>query len=106
MTDRDAAEALRGARIFVSRASFPTPDARRVLLGRPDRPGGASTATASTLGTVAGLIETGPHCVLRVRADARRRDGRRAADPLRRRLRRRASTSPGRRIHVDWDPDY
>ena len=26
VADRDAAEALRGARVFVSRASFPTPD--------------------------------------------------------------------------------
>jgi 16S rRNA processing protein RimM len=26
LTDRDAAEAMAGARIFISRASFPTPD--------------------------------------------------------------------------------
>ena len=65
LTDRDAAEALKGARVFVSRASFPTPDADEFywvdLIGlnvfnRADLP----------LGLVVGLIETGPHCVLRI----------------------------------------
>ena len=65
LVDRGAAEALKGARIFISRASFPTPDADEFywvdLIGLTvrDRQG-------STLGAVAGLIETGPHSVLRV----------------------------------------
>ncbi|MDE2275286.1 MAG: ribosome maturation factor RimM [Burkholderiales bacterium] len=70
LADRDAAEALKGARVFVSRASFPTPASDEFywvdLIGLQvsNRPGQA-------LGTVVGLIETGPHCVLRVQpADA------------------------------------
>jgi 16S rRNA processing protein RimM len=60
----------RGARVFVSRASFPTPDEGEFywvdLIGLA-----VPTATACALGTVTGLIETGPHCVLRVqRAEA------------------------------------
>ncbi|MDQ2780752.1 MAG: ribosome maturation factor RimM [Pseudomonadota bacterium] len=69
ITDRDQAEALKGARVFVSRASFPTADADEFywvdLIGLDvvDREG-------AVLGVVAGLIETGPHCVLRVVAPA------------------------------------
>jgi 16S rRNA processing protein RimM len=63
--DRDAAEALKGARVFVSRASFPTPAADEFywvdLIGLEvyNRDGVA-------LGRVAGLIDTGVHSVLRV----------------------------------------
>jgi 16S rRNA processing protein RimM len=66
LPDRTAAEAVKGARVFVSRASFPTPDAGEYywvdLIGLSvfDRSGQA-------LGTVEGLIETGPSCVLSVR---------------------------------------
>ena len=55
------------------------------------------------LGTVSGLIETGPHCVLRVSS---------AGDEARERLIPfvaayvDAVDLPGRRIAVDWDPDY
>jgi 16S rRNA processing protein RimM len=68
LPDRDAAEAMKGARIFVSRASFPTPDEGEFywvdLIGMTvvDR-------QQRTLGSVAGLIETGPHCVLSVQGD-------------------------------------
>ncbi|MEO6664803.1 MAG: ribosome maturation factor RimM, partial [Rubrivivax sp.] len=64
-TDRDQAEALKGARVFVSRASFPSAEADEFywvdLIGLDvvDRSG-------QSLGSVEGLIETGPHCVLRV----------------------------------------
>lgn len=67
--DRDAAEALRGARIFVSRASFPTaaPDefywVDLIGLAVVNREGQA-------LGEVTGLIETGAHSVLRIRPPA------------------------------------
>lgn len=63
--DRTAAEALQGARIFISRDSFPSPDADEyywvdlIGLAVVNRQGDA-------LGTVVGLIDTGPHSVLRV----------------------------------------
>lgn len=66
--DRTAAEALRGARIFVARSSFPaTADdefywADLIGLEVVNRDG-------SSLGRVAGLIETGPQSVLRIQAE-------------------------------------
>jgi 16S rRNA processing protein RimM len=66
IADRDAAEALRGARIFVSRASFPTPEPGEYywvdLIGLDvvDREG-------RLLGVVADLMDLGPHAVLQVR---------------------------------------
>lgn len=63
--DRNAAESLRGVRIFVSRASFPTPDPDEyywidlIGLNVVNRQGEA-------LGVVDSLIDTGPHSVLRV----------------------------------------
>ena len=63
--DRDAAQALAGAGVFVSRASFPTPSDGEFywvdLIGLVVR-----NREAQELGTVVGLIETGPHCVLRI----------------------------------------
>ena len=67
--DRTAAEALRGARVFIGRASFPTagPDefywVDLIGLSVVNREG-------ERLGSVAGLIDTGPHSVLRVAPDA------------------------------------
>jgi 16S rRNA processing protein RimM len=69
IADRSAAEALRGARIYVERASFPPagPDefywADLVGLTVVNREG-------AELGRVVGLIDTGPHSVLRVAAAA------------------------------------
>lgn len=66
VTDRDAAHALRGAGVYVSRASFPTPaDGEHYwvdLIGLRvlNREGDA-------LGEVIGLMDTGAHSVLRVR---------------------------------------
>ena len=63
--DRDGAEALRGARVFVARSSFPTagPDefywVDLIGLAVVNRAG-------ERLGTVVGLLDTGPHSVLRV----------------------------------------
>ncbi len=63
--DRTAAEAMRGARVFIGRASFPTPEPDEFywidLIGLDvfNREGAA-------LGAVVGLIDTGPHSVLRV----------------------------------------
>jgi len=63
--DRNAAEALKGAAIFVSRASFPKPDEGEFywidLIGLQ-----VFNRADVGLGEVIGLIETGPHCVLRI----------------------------------------
>lgn len=65
LPDRTAAEALQGARIFVSRASFPTPDPDEFywvdLIGLQ-----VFNRQGQALGEVVGLLETGPHCVLRI----------------------------------------
>ncbi len=66
LDDRDAAQALRGSRVFVPRSSFPTAGDDEyywidlIGLAVVNRQGEA-------LGTVIGLIETGPQCVLRLR---------------------------------------
>lgn len=63
--DRNAAEAMRGARVFIARTSFPTagPDefywVDLIGLSVVNRDG-------ADLGSVVGLIDTGPHSVLRV----------------------------------------
>jgi 16S rRNA processing protein RimM len=68
LSDRSAAEALRGARVFVPRASFPTVEADEYywvdLIGAAvvNRQGAA-------LGTVTALLDTGPHSVLCVQAN-------------------------------------
>lgn len=66
LDDRDAAERLAGARVFISRESFPTPDEGEFywvdLIGLD-----VATREGAALGRVVGLIETGPHCVLRIR---------------------------------------
>lgn len=69
--DRSAAEALRGARIFVGRSSFPTADPDEFywvdLIGLS-----VLNRQGESLGTVVGLIDTGPHSVLRIQpADAK-----------------------------------
>ena len=102
VTERDAAEALKGARIYVPRTSFPTPADGEFywvdLIGLT-----VDTRDGLNLGLVVGLIETGPHCVLRIQSTD-------AAAPeclipfvdayvL-------SVDLPGRRITVDWDPDY
>src|SRR5690606_6984309 len=64
LEDRNDAEALRGARVFVSRSSFPTPENDEyywvdlIGLNVVNREGEA-------LGQVADLMATGPHSVLR-----------------------------------------
>jgi len=65
IADRSAAEDLRGARVFVSRASFPTADPDEYywvdLIGLA-----VTNRDGEALGTVSGLLDTGPHSVLRV----------------------------------------
>ena len=66
LPDRTAAEAMKGARIFIARSSFPTAGDGEfywidlIGLAVVNREGDA-------LGTVTGLIDTGAHSVLRVR---------------------------------------
>jgi 16S rRNA processing protein RimM len=71
VADRDAAEALRGARIFVSRASFPTPEPGEYywvdLIGLD-----VVNRDGLSLGEVTGLMDLGPHAVLQIRPAAPR----------------------------------
>ena len=66
--DRTSAEAVRGARVFVGRASFPTAATDEVywidLIGLA-----VVNRQGERLGTVIGLLDTGPHSVLRVAPD-------------------------------------
>lgn len=65
VTDRNSAEALGGARVFLSRASFPKPDPDEYywvdLIGM-----NVVNRQGEELGVVAGLMDTGPHSVLRI----------------------------------------
>ena len=101
--DRAAAEALRGARVFVPRSSFPTADKDEYywvdLLGLDvvNREGVA-------LGKVKDLMSTGPQTVLVLEYE---QDGK----PLERMLPFVSAyvdgvDLPGRKITVDWQPDY
>jgi 16S rRNA processing protein RimM len=99
VADRNAAEALKGARVFVARSSFPTAGADEYywidLIGCSvvNRDGVA-------LGTVADLLDTGAHSVLRVtQGDAERLIPFVAAyiDSV---------DLAGRRIGVDWGLDF
>ena len=101
--DRSAAEALKGARVFVARSSFPTPGEDEYywvdLLGLEvvNREGVA-------LGQVKDLLSTGPQTVLVIEYQA---DG----QPAERMVPFVAAfvdtvDLPGRRIIVDWQPDY
>jgi 16S rRNA processing protein RimM len=68
VSDRSGAESLRGARIFVSRTSFPTPDTDEFywidLIGL-----NVVNREGVKLGTVVGLLETGPQSVIRIQPE-------------------------------------
>jgi len=101
VSDRTAAEALRGARIFIARSEFPAPAddefywADLIGLEVVNREGAA-------LGAVVGLIDTGPHSVLRIEPAG---GGEEVLIPF-------VSAYvdsvdvPARRIVVDWGLDY
>jgi len=106
VVDRSGAEALRGARIFVSRASFPSADPDEYywvdLIGLT-----VVNLQGETLGTVTGLLDTGPHSVLRIAPlDADPKDE--AAQRLVPFVAAYVSdvSLPQRRITVDWGLDY
>lgn len=62
--DRNTAESLKGARVFVSRSAFPTPSDDEFywvdLIGLD-----VINRDGQALGSVVDLMDTGPHCVLR-----------------------------------------
>jgi len=64
LQDRNDAEALKGARVYVSRSSFPTPDEDEFywvdLIGL-----NVVNKEGEALGQVVDLLDTGPHSVLR-----------------------------------------
>lgn len=100
IADRDAAEALRGARVHIARASFPsTADDEYYwvdLIGLEVR-----NREGQVLGTVADLIDTGAHSVLRVAAD----DATERLIPFVAAYVDEVSLA-ARRIVVDWGLDY
>jgi 16S rRNA processing protein RimM len=101
--DRDTAEALRGARIFVPRSSFPTADKDEYywvdLIGLDvfNREGVA-------LGTVRELISTGPQTVLVMEYAQDGKTLERMIPFVSAYVD--AVDLPSRRITVDWQPDY
>jgi 16S rRNA processing protein RimM len=100
IADRDAAQALAGWRVFVPRSSFPTPETDEFywvdLIGLQ-----VLNREGEDLGTVEGLIETGPHCVLQLRsADADGKARERLIPFVAAYVD--AVDLPGRRITVDW----
>jgi 16S rRNA processing protein RimM len=102
LTDRDIAQALAGARIFVARSSFPTPDEDEFywvdLIGLEAR-----NRADVVLGRIVGLVETGPHCVLRVQpADEKAEE---ILIPFVAAYVDRVDLA-GRSVHVDWEADY
>jgi 16S rRNA processing protein RimM len=102
IADRDAAEAMKGVRVFVSRATFPKTDDGEFywidLIGLS-----VANREGVVLGDVVGLIDTGPHCVLRVQpADTAAEE--RLIPFVEAYVD--AVDMPGRRILVDWGLDF
>ncbi len=108
LPDRNAAEALKGARVFVSRSSFPSTDDGEYywvdLIGLQ-----VVNREEQVLGTVADLLDTGAQSVLRVLRDETDAQGQ---------VRKAETLIPfvgvfiddvnltERRIRVDWGLDY
>ncbi len=101
--DRTGAEALRGARIFVSRTSFPTPAEGEYywvdLIGLD-----VVNREGLTLGQVRDLLSTGPQTVLVVAQEEGGKPVERMIPFVSAYID--AVDLPGRRITVDWQPDY
>lgn len=68
LEDRNAAEALKGARVYVSRSAFPTPDEDEFywvdLIGLD-----VVNKAGEALGKVVDLLDTGPNSVLRLEGE-------------------------------------
>jgi 16S rRNA processing protein RimM len=100
--DRDAAERLKGARVYVARSSFPTAAEDEYywvdLIGLAVR-----NRAGLSLGVISGLLETGPHCVLCIEPP-----GEGAGElmiPFVAAYVDRVDLA-GRMVHVDWQTDY
>ena len=104
IADRNAAESLKGARVFVPRSGFPTPDEGEFywvyLIGLHVR-----NPQGEALGRVVDLLDTGPQSVLRCEHPGA--DGK----PVERLIPFVSAfvdqvDTAARRITVDWQPDY
>lgn len=98
LQDRTVAEACKGLRLFVPRSSFPSTDEDEFywvdLIGLR-----VVNRQGVDLGSVVGLLQTGPHAVLRIDAGA----GRETLIPFVG-VYVDAVDRDARRITVDWDP--
>lgn len=107
VSDRSAAEALKGARIFVSRSTFPQTDPDEYywidLIGLT-----VVNREGQTLGEVTDLIDTGPHCVLRIVPPGLTPPVKPEQEILIPFVSAYVGDvdMPGRRITVDWGLDY
>lgn len=101
--DRNAAEALRGARIFISRASFPSTDGDEYywvdLIGL-----NVINREGMVLGTVQELMSTGPQTVLVLRYEVDGKPQERLIPFVSAYVD--AVDLAGRCIKVDWQADY
>ena len=104
--DRNAAEALRGARIFVPRSNFPAAAEGEYywvdLMGLQ-----VINREGVSLGQVRDLMSTGPQTVLVIEAEPSEDGGK----PIERMIPFVSAfvdgvDLPGKRITVDWQPDY
>ena len=101
--DRNAAEALRGARIFVPRSSFPSAATDEYywvdLIGLA-----VVNREGVVLGTVSELLSTGPQTVLVIGYEADGKQQERMIPFVSAYVD--GVDLPARRITVDWQPDY
>ena len=101
--DRNAAEALKGARIFIPRASFPTAGEDEYywvdLIGLD-----VVNREGLLLGQVKDLLSTGPQTVLVVGYEPEGKPQERMIPFVSAYID--GVDLPGRRITVDWQPDY
>jgi 16S rRNA processing protein RimM len=103
VSDRNAAQALRGARIFVPRSSFPTAGSDEFywvdLLGLE-----VVNREGLVLGQVRDLMSTGPQTVLVIAFEQEGKTQERMVPFVSAFVD--SVDLPGRRILVDWQPDY
>lgn len=103
VADRNGAEALKGARIFVSRSSFPTADEGEYywvdLLGLD-----VVNRAGEALGQVADLLDTGAHSVLKLTFESDGKAQERLIPFVEAYIDQ--VDLPGRRIVADWGLDY
>ena len=72
VTDRNAAEALKGTELFVPRDACRRPDAGRSLRGRPHRPAAWCSPTERCLGEIVDVANYGAGDLIDVKIEGRR----------------------------------